>query len=189
MRSLSIRFALVFCFGVAMGTALPLWQQTHPAAQAGQQGERNPDALTADVETLKGKAPDQSHAMSDVAYHYGNLWFAGQAENWPLATFYLSETKSHLNWAVRIIPVRKDNLGREIDLKAILQSVENVPLKQLDEAIKAENKQAFSDSYRTMLEACYSCHKAADKPFLRPQVPDTPQTSVINFDPHATWPK
>ena len=33
--------------------------------------------------------PDQSHAMKDVAYHFTNLWFAGQKQNWPLARVLL----------------------------------------------------------------------------------------------------
>ena len=38
------------------------------------------------------------------------------------------------------------------------------------------------------LTVCYSCHKAADKPYLRPQVPTEPATRLINFDPKADWP-
>ena len=34
-------------------------------------------ALKAELTRLKGMVPDQSHAMSDVGYHYSNLWFAG----------------------------------------------------------------------------------------------------------------
>src|SRR5215475_2002600 len=79
--------------------------------------------LKAEVERLKGVVPDQSHAMSDVAYHYANLWFAGQKKNWPLAQFYLDETRSHLKWAVRIIPVRKDAAGRDVDLNGIREAV------------------------------------------------------------------
>jgi len=46
--------------------------------------------------------------MADVGAHFTNLWFAGDHANWPLAQFCLDETKSHLRWAVRIIPKRKD---------------------------------------------------------------------------------
>ena len=81
--------------------------------------------LAAEIETIKGKLTDQSHVMQDVSYHFSNLWFAGQHENWDLANFYASETKSHLHWAVRVIPVRKDNAGREVDLLPILQGMEN----------------------------------------------------------------
>ncbi len=71
--------------------------------------ERSRDELVARVEALEGLIPDQAHLMADVGDHFTNLWFAGRAENWPLADFYLNETKSHLRRAVRRIPVRKDN--------------------------------------------------------------------------------
>jgi hypothetical protein len=145
--------------------------------------------LAAELETIKGKLPDQSHAMQDVSYHFSNLWFAAQKENWPLANFYLSETRSHLRWAVRIIPKRKDSAGKEVDLPAILQAFENSPWKQMQEAIVAKDKTEFEQKYRFALETCYSCHKAADKPFIRPQIPTQPETPIINFDPAADWPK
>ena len=127
--------------------------------------------------------------MQDVGYHFSNLWFAGQHENWDLANFYWSETRSHLRWAVRVIPKRKDNAGQEVDLIAILAGFENGPLKQLQEAITGHDKAAFEKTYRTSMETCYSCHKAADKPFLRLQIPTRPETPIMNFDPHANWPR
>ncbi len=110
-----------------------------------QSADDGPDlkSLQAEIERLKSIAPDQAHAMHDVDYHFTNLWFAGQQGNWPLAQFYFNETKSHLRWAVRIIPVRKDNEGKEIKLEDILQAVENTPLKQLDESIKANDQEKF----------------------------------------------
>src|SRR4051812_2255498 len=70
--------------------------------------------LKAEVARLKGMVPDQSHAMADVGYHFTNLWVAAQNGNWPLAQFYADETRSHLRWAVRIIPKRKDRENREV---------------------------------------------------------------------------
>jgi hypothetical protein len=147
------------------------------------------DVLEQDVATLKEKAADQAHAMMDVDYHFTNLWFAGKAENWPLADFYWSETRSHMRWALRIIPVRKDNAGIEIKLKDILEAVENSPLTQLKEAIDAKDSEKFESAYRFTVESCYACHKASDKPYLRPQIPERPASSIINFDPNAKWPK
>jgi hypothetical protein len=127
--------------------------------------------------------------MADVGCQFSNLWFAGQKENWPLAEFYWKETKSHLNWAVRIIPRRNDSAGREVDLVAILQALENSPLKELGEAISARDRGKFDKAYRFTLEGCYACHKASDKPFIRPQVPGEVDANIINFDPKATWPR
>ena len=43
----------------------------------------------------------------------------------------MSETKSHLRWAVRRIPIRKDNQGHDINLGNILEAFENSQLTQL----------------------------------------------------------
>jgi hypothetical protein len=147
------------------------------------------EKLKADVARLKDVVPDQAHAMTSVAYHFNNLWFAAKAENWPLAEFYRGETRSHLRWAVRIIPIRKDNAKRDVKLGDILQAVENTPLKQLQEAIQAKGRDKFVTAYKFPLEGCYSCHKASDKPYLRPQIPEGQAEPTINFDPRADWPK
>jgi len=162
---------------------------TQPAAGAASAvADEQTKALKAEIAALKELLPDQSHAMSDVAYHASNLWFAGRAANWPLADFYWKETRSHLQWAVRIKPIRKDNANRDVNLPNILQSMENGPLKQLGEAIAAKSPQKFLAAYRFTLETCYSCHKASDKPYLRPEIPERPQVTIINFRPQANWP-
>jgi hypothetical protein len=71
----------------------------------------------------------------------------------------------------------------------ILEGMENGPLKQLGEAIAARDDAAFEKAYRFSTEACYGCHKASDKPFIRLQIPAQPETPIINFDPNANWPR
>ena len=132
---------------------------------------------------LKGKVPDQSHAMKDVAYHFANLWFAGQKQNWPLAEFYLSETRSHLRWAVRIIPIRKTPQDQELRLEDVLTPLDKTVFTKLQEAIAAKNSDSFKGKYAETLNACYSCHVMAGKPYLRLQVPQMPEAAIIRFDP------
>jgi hypothetical protein len=182
-RSLLTLFTGV-CIGVAVHAVL------FPSMPLAIAQLSNPQqAPVTELEAIKGKLPDQSHVMQDVSYHFSNLWFAGKHENWDLANFYWSETRSHLHWAVRIIPVRKDNAGVEVKLEEILQGMENGPLKQLGEAIAAHNHSAFEKTYRTTMETCYGCHKAAAKPFLRLQIPAQPESPIINFDPNADLPR
>ena len=160
------------------------------AAAETPQAEPTATELKSEIERLKTLLPDQAHAMQDVGYHFTNLWFAAQQNNWPLADFYLGETRSHLQWAVRLKPLRKDTQKRDIDLVAILQAVENTPLKALQTAVADKDHGAFDKAYRSMLQdGCYTCHKASDKPYLRPQVPTASEVQVINFDPQADWPK
>jgi len=143
--------------------------------------------LKAEIEELKARVPSQSHAMMDIDYHFTNLWFAAQSRNWPLAQFYLNETRSHLRWAVRIIPVRRIP-GGEIDLRGLLEAVDTAGLADIGKAVSEKNSVAFDAAYRRTLEGCYSCHKASDKPYLRPRIPEEPAARIINFDPAPAWP-
>jgi hypothetical protein len=102
--------------------------------------------------------------MADVGYHFSNLWFAEQAGNWPLVDFYFKEIRSHLQWAVRIKPVRQDNAKQTIDLVKILESLENSPLKNMQQAIAEKSDAKFVAAYKFTIEGCYACHKALPQP-------------------------
>ena len=127
--------------------------------------------------------PDQSHAMKDVACHFTNLWFAAKERNWPLADFYLAETRSHLRWAVRIIPVRKTPQGQELKLADLLDPMDKSVLKELQATIAAKDSEAFRAKYEQTLNSCSACHVAAWKPFLRLQIPQQPEAQIIRFAP------
>jgi hypothetical protein len=144
--------------------------------------------LRAEIKKLQELVPDQAAIMSHLAYHWSNLWFAIEQENWLLADFYLSETRSNLKWAIRVKPVRVVN-REKVDLKTIGEAVDNTPLTQMKEAIARKDRKRCIKLYDDTLSGCYACHKASDKPYLRPRVPAAPEARVINFDPKATKPE
>jgi hypothetical protein len=180
------RRAPILAIFVVLAAAAAGCDQAAPAAA--HEAAKGADDLAAQVKALTELVPDQAHIMADVGYHFTNLWFAGNAKNWPLADFYLGETKSHLRWAVRAKPIRKDNAGRDINLTNILEAFENSQLTKLKQAVDRKDKPAFETVYKESLTICYACHKASDKPYLRPQVPTKPDSGIINFDPNADWP-
>src|SRR5262252_9113793 len=140
--------------------------------------------LKAEIDALRGMLPSQSHSMVDVEFQFANLWFAGKNQNWPLATFYLNETRSHLNWTVRLRPVRKLANGGDLDLRPILKGVEDGGLASIKAAIDKRDETGFEAAYKQMLGQCTACHEAAEKPFLRPQVPSAPPSPLIDMKPH-----
>ena len=154
---------------------------------AGGQGDL--DALRADVARLKTNAPSQSHTMSDVGYHWTNLWFAAEKKNWPLAMFYFQEARSHILWTIQLRPVRKGPDGNDVNLVPIFESIDTSAFASVANAIQTQNAAAFAAAYRETLQACYGCHKASGKPYLRPMVPTEPGQSIINVDAAATWPQ
>ena len=59
----------------------------------------------------------------------------------------------------------------------------------LRESIHANDSTQFVAAYKETIEACYLCHKASEKPFLRPMIPTAPAQGIINVDPEAEWPQ
>jgi hypothetical protein len=142
-------------------------------------------ALKEEIEALKRLLPDQAHGMADVDYHFANLWFAAHNANWPLAEFYLGETRSHLDWVVRMRPVRRLAAGGELDLRPILQSVESSGLSDIRASINKRDLSAFEAAYRGTMMQCYGCHAASEKPYLRLRIPEVPATRMIDLQGRA----
>lgn len=188
-----LRFArslLLLLFGVIIGSVVTSWYRTaSPAAQTPSPAAGQPPSLEADVAHLKDVVPAQSHSMIDVGYHMANLWFAVQQKNWDFAAFEVDETRNRIRWTIRISPTRKGPDGQTVDLKGIFDGIDPSVLTPLKESVQKKDAAAFVTAYKATLEACYSCHKASGKPYLRPMIPTIPPQAIINYDPAAAWPQ
>jgi hypothetical protein len=179
-------FALLWLSGLVMAGCQPA-PAAAPAPAAPARDEKA-SSIEADVAHLKDITPSQSHTMIDVGYHMSNLWFAAQHRNWDLAAFEVDETRNRIRWTIRINPTRKKPDGEVVDIKSIFDGIDASVLPPLKDAVMKRDMKAFEAAYRTMLEACYSCHKASAKPYLRPMIPTAPPQTIINYDPNAKWP-
>jgi hypothetical protein len=181
------RNMVLLTLGAVMGGLLTASWKLPLHAQ--QQTPTTEATVVADVTHLRDIVPPSSHPMVDVGYHMVNLWFAVQAKNWPLATYYLGETRNRLRWEVRLNPSPKGASGDPVDMKSTLDGIENGSFAKVKDAVDKKDATAFPVAYKQLLEDCYSCHKNAGRAYLRPMVPTTPGQVIINTDPNATWPQ
>jgi hypothetical protein len=65
----------------------------------------------------------------------------------------------------------------------MLKGIEQTSLTELREAVGRKNKDAFGVAYRKMIDSCHGCHTAAEKPYLRPHIPEAPASRMIDFSP------
>lgn len=190
------RSVLLVTCGVLLGMAAD--RMGYPAALfptvAAQQGRAAAppptlESLAADVAQLKAIQPSNSHIMMDVQFHWTNLWFAAQKKDWAFAQYQFNEMRGHIIWLTRKSPTIRAQDGTDVDIKSIFDAVDTSSLADVKTAIEKKDSVKFSAAYKTMIESCYSCHKAVGRPYLRPMVPTAPAMTVINLDPNATWPE
>ncbi len=172
MKPKTVLASIIASLGVAGGAA----------AQQAPATNDDPAALRAEIERLKSIVPGQAFAMTQIAYNFNNLWFAAHAGNWPLAQFYVNETRTRLRWALRITPVRKISTG-DLELQPLLDALEKDPFTKVGDAVAAKNVIALETAYRATLEACHACHAASEKDYLELQVPTAPAEPMIRFAP------
>ncbi len=191
MKVPGFRWLRLFSCAILVGSAAACQPQSastagSPAAEA---TAREVAALKADVQALKDKASSASVAMADVSFHWANLYFAGQAKNWPLANYYYSEARNHVRWLIRINPTPKGPDGMPVDLKGIFDAIDTSTFAAVKAAIDKKDSAQFPVVYKAALESCYSCHKSVGRAYLRPQIPKTVPQTIVNLDPGATWPQ
>jgi hypothetical protein len=119
--------------------------------------------------------------MVDVEHQFANLWFAGHEKNWPLASFYLNETRGRVAWTMRLKPVRKLANGTDIALAPFAQALDDVGFTPLRSAVDKQDVKAFEAAYRAALTACHGCHIAVEKPALKPEIPRIPGALLIRM--------
>jgi hypothetical protein len=183
------RNAQLLLFGAILGGVFVAWWD-HATVNAQQSGpQANASTLQADVAQLKDLLPPHSHPMVEAGMFAANLWFAGEKKNWPLAGYYLNETRNRIRWEVHLNPGPKGADGNPVDMQGIFDGIDNGTLPLVRKAIEAKDSKQFAEQYKHLLEDCYSCHKAALRPYLRPMVPVSGAQPILNLDPAATWPQ
>ena len=177
--------------GALLGAVAVLTWQHMPATHAQARATAPPDlpTLAADVAQLKALVPSNSHIMMDVQFHWTNLWFAAQKKDWAFAQYQFNEMRGHIIWLTRKAPIIRAQDGTDVDIKSIFDAVDTSSLADVKAAIEKKDGVRFVTTYKTMIESCYSCHKAVGRPYLKPMIPTAPAMTVINLDPNAAWPQ
>jgi len=164
------------------GMAVEYWfvkyGTTAPAAQKALSG------TAADgLDHLLQIAPTQSHTMKDVGEHWSHLWFAVQKKNWPLANYFFHEARQAVRWTVLVRPVRQLPGGGTVDIKGQFDAIDPTAFAFVQLALEDQDSAAFEDAYKQALTACASCHSAAGLPFIRPTIPSSPPTTILDYTP------
>ncbi len=103
--------------------------------------------------------PGLGEIMTLTQMRHAKLWLAGQAGNWPLATYELDELNEGMQDAATFHPTHKD---APLPIPALIDKMMKDPLLQLEKAIGAHDKSGFTQAFDALTEACNACHRATN---------------------------
>ena len=109
-------------------------------------------------------APGMARIMPEVGARIWKLYYAGQAQNWPLARFQLKEAVNLMELGAFMRPKYEENMGKFITDQ----------VGALSKAIENRDVDAFMAAFDEMVSQANAYHELYDKPFLRWRVPDSP---------------
>jgi hypothetical protein len=103
--------------------------------------------------------PGLGEIMTLTQMRHSKLWFAGEAGNWPLASYELDELHEGMDDAATFHPTHKDS---PLPIPDLIQKIMTEPLRQLEDAIKAKDNVRFAGAFDAVTEGCNACHRAAN---------------------------
>jgi hypothetical protein len=124
--------------------------------------------------------PGFGEIMTLTQMRHAKLWLAGDAGNWPLASYELDELKEGFDDLVAYHPTHKD---APVPIAQIVPKMMSVPLKDLEDAVGAKDRDKFTRAYDDLTRGCNGCHQATNFGFnvvVRPK--DNPYVNQV-FQP------
>lgn len=135
--------------------------------------------LDAALEAMEARlVPGLHQQMVDLQARHATLWFAGEAENWPLVEYLIHEVEELMgdieatNPEYDGVPVA-DLLG-EMTIPAI---------ESMEEAMASDDPDGFRAAYDQLTAACNGCHVASDRGAIVIQRPTQPPLTNLRFPP------
>ncbi|MCJ2179251.1 hypothetical protein [Novosphingobium album (ex Hu et al. 2023)] len=116
--------------------------------------------------------------MGLTQMRHAKLWFAGKAENWPLAAYELDELREGFDDAMLYHPHHRNV---PYPLTQMVPEFVSSSLDALDKAIKARNRPNFDKAFDSLTAGCNACHREANFGFNVLKRPTAPPYSNQSF--------
>src|SRR5260370_29770013 len=118
--------------------------------------------------------------MGRIQRDHAKPWLAGEARNWELAGYQLSELKEVFSDVQDLVPSYHN-----IPIGDMIDAIITGTITELEDAIAARDFSKISTSSDGLTAACNSCHQAANRGFIVIRRPAQSNFSSHDFSPAA----
>jgi hypothetical protein len=124
--------------------------------------------------------PGLGEIMSATQMRHLKLWYAGQAQNWPLASYEVDELEEGFADAVRFHPEHKHSPR---PLTELVPEFTAGPIAALRAAIARRSPVDFVAAHDALTQGCNACHVATEFSFNVVVRPASNPYSNQDFEP------
>ncbi|MFN8625421.1 MAG: hypothetical protein U0587_05495 [Candidatus Binatia bacterium] len=126
------------------------------------------------IEDIARIQPGLARIMPEIGTRTWKLYYAAQAENWPLAAFQAKEIRGLLDLCAFTRPKHADALRQFLEKN----------WQPVQDAIGKMDRAAFEDAFHKSIKAANAYHKLKGKPYLLWKLPDVPPPD-LEMQPQA----
>lgn len=112
--------------------------------------------------------PGMARLMAEIGPRMHRLYYAAQAQNWPLARYFWKESRTIFEIATVVRPKYDENMTKFLDEQ----------YAPLGKAIEAKDFASFEALFAEMVSQANAYHELYEKPYLRWQLPATPPADL-----------
>lgn len=128
-------------------------------------------------------APELGQQMLELQIRHDRLWWAGEAGNWNLAYYMVSELGETLR-GVEQTNGEAPEL-QPAKLSEVMPAIMDPAIRGVQAALATKDKAAFAKSFDQLSDSCNACHAQAGVQFLHIQRPRTPLLDNLRYAPDA----
>ena len=111
-------------------------------------------------------AQDLGSIMLDIQSRHTKLYYAGENENWELASFFVQELKESFN---NITMYHRSH--DEVNINKLTNKIMMPTLEKLESVTEKEDIEKFKASFTDLTTSCNNCHSQSKHAFIKIKTP------------------
>jgi hypothetical protein len=124
------------------------------------------------------REPGLHAMMHELGIRHASLWFSGDAANWELADYMVHELEEVVERIEEVHPTYND-----VPVATMIREMTHPRIEEIEAALDAEDRTAFTTAFDALTQACNQCHAAAGRAAIVIQRPTAPPLTNLRYEP------